>query len=587
MKRSISKLIAAVMLTTTIFSSSAFAAEEKMLTIIHTNDVHAAVVDNGKSQIGFAKLGTYVEELRKKDEILVLDAGDMIQGLPIANLEKGKSIIPMANEIGYDAMAVGNHEFDFGTNVLFEIEKGFNFPMLANNVMKGGKSVFKPYIVKEVKGLKVGIFGIATPETAFKTHPENVVGYEFSDMIKASKDSVDKLRNTEKVDIVIALAHLGLYEGEYTSDLIAKNVEGIDLIIDGHSHTMLDKGLEENGTLIVSTGSSMRAVGKVDLKIVDKKVVGRTASLLKYDDMKDVKPEQAILDAIKKVEEKQSVILDKVVGKTAVDLVGERNVVRTGESNLGQLATAAMLDLTKADMAITNGGGIRASIKAGDITMRDLVTVFPFGNTVMVKEVKGSDIVAALEHGTNEYPNEKGAFPHVGGITFTLRVNASVGKRVTDVKIGGQAIDMEKTYKVATNDFMAAGGDGYLMFKPYPSKAEYNTLMDTLLDYVQKVGKVEGKMETKITFDKGSGGDEKVGIREFAQSKGYKVNYDAKAKSITILQDGKAVMTIDVKSNSYVKGEQKGSIGSAPILENGRYLYMTKDLNRIFSPKAA
>lgn len=587
MKRSISKLIAAVMLTTTIFSSSAFAAEEKMLTIIHTNDVHAAVVDNGKSQIGFAKLGTYVEELRKKDEILVLDAGDMIQGLPIANLEKGKSIIPMANEIGYDAMAVGNHEFDFGTNVLFEIEKGFNFPMLANNVMKGGKPVFKPYIVKEVKGLKVGIFGIATPETAFKTHPENVVGYEFSDMIKASKDSVDKLRNTEKVDIVIALAHLGLYEGEYTSDLIAKNVEGIDLIIDGHSHTMLDKGLEESGTLIVSTGSSMRAVGKVDLKIVDKKVVGRTASLLKYDDMKDVKPEQAILDAIKKVEEKQSVILDKVVGKTAVDLVGERNVVRTGESNLGQLATAAMLDLTKADMAITNGGGIRASIKAGDITMRDLVTVFPFGNTVMVKEVKGSDIVAALEHGTNEYPNEKGAFPHVGGVTFTLRVNAPVGKRVTDVKIGGQAIDMEKTYKVATNDFMAAGGDGYLMFKPYPSKAEYNTLMDTLLDYIQKTGKVEGKMETKITFDKGSGGDEKVGIREFAQSKGYKVSYDAKAKSITILQDGKAVMTIDIKSNSYVKGEQKGSIGSAPILEDGRYLYMTKDLNRIFSPKVA
>ncbi|MDO5062732.1 MAG: 5'-nucleotidase C-terminal domain-containing protein [Peptostreptococcaceae bacterium] len=587
MKRFISKVVAATMLATTIFSSSAFAAEEKTLTIIHTNDVHAAVVDNGKSQIGFAKLGTYVEELRKKDEILVLDAGDMIQGLPIANLEKGKSIISMANEIGYDAMAVGNHEFDFGTNNLFEIEKGFNFPMLSNNVMKDGKLVFKPYIVKEVKGLKVGIFGISTPETAFKTHPENVVGYEFSDMVKASKDSVDKLRNVEKVDIVIALAHLGLYEGDYTSDIIAKNVPGIDLIIDGHSHTMLDKGLEESGTLIISTGSSMKAIGKVDLKIVDKKVVERTATLLKYDDVKDVKPEQAIVDAIKKVEEKQKVILDKVVGKAAVDLVGDREIVRTGESNLGQLATAAMLDLTKADVAITNGGGIRASIKAGDITMRDMVTVFPFGNIIMVKEVKGSDIVAALEHGTNEYPNEKGAFPHVGGVTFTLRVNAPVGKRVTDVKIGGQPIDLNKTYKVATNDFMAAGGDGYTMFKPYPSKAEYNTLMDTLLDYVKKVGTVDGKLETRITFDKESGGDEKVGIREFAEAKGYKVKYDGKTKMITFLMDDKEVTKIDIKANSFTKGEQKGNIGMAPTLENGRYFYMAKDLSMLFSQKAA
>lgn len=586
MKKFISKWIAGVMIATTVFGTSAFAAEEKTLTIIHTNDIHAAVNDNGKSQIGLAKLGTYVEELRKKDEILVLDAGDMIQGLPIANLEKGKSIIPMANEVGYDAMAVGNHEFDFGAANLFEVEKGFNFPMLSNNVMKDGKLVFKPYIVKEVKGLKVGIFGISTPETAFKTHPDNVKGYEFADMVKASKETVDKLRNTEKVDIVIALAHLGLYEGDYTSDIIAKNVDGVDLIIDGHSHTLLEKGIMEKDTLIVSTGSSMRAIGKVELKISDKKIVDKKATVLKYDDMKDVKPEQAIVDAIKKVEDAQKVILDKVVGKTSADLIGERRIVRTRESNLGQLATDAMIDLTKADMAITNGGGIRASIKTGDITMRDMVTVFPFGNTIMVKEVKGSDIVAALEHGTGEYPNEKGAFPHVAGVTFTLRINAPAGKRVADVKIAGQPIDMDKMYKVATNDFMAAGGDGYDMLKKYPIKAEYNTLMDTLLDYVKKLGTVEGKLETRITFDKEAGANEKVSIREFAVAKGYKVDYDAKTKMITLTK-GDLIVKIDVKENIYVIGESRGNIGQKPTLQNGHYVYLSVDLNSIFGSKVA
>ena len=584
MKKFISKMMAAIMLSTAIFGTSAFAEEEKTVTVIHTNDIHAAVVDDGKSTIGLAKLGSYVEELRKKNEILVLDAGDLFQGLPIANLEKGKSLIPLVNQIGYDAMAVGNHEFDFGAPNLFEIEKELNFPMLAANVAKGGNQVFKSYIVKEVNGIKVGIFGIATPETAFKTHPDNVKGYEFTDMIKAAKSSVEKLKNTEKVDVVIALTHLGLNEGDYTSDLIAKNVEGIDLIIDGHSHTTLENGQKEGNTLIVSTGSSMKAVGKVEIKVVDKKVKEVSASLLKYADLADVKPKQEILDAIKKVEDAQKVVLDKVVGKTAVELVGARNIVRTGESNLGQLATAAMLDLTKAEIAITNGGGIRASIKAGDITMRDMVTVFPFGNTIMVKEIKGSDLVAALEHGTNEYPNEKGAFPHVAGVTFTLQVNAPAGKRVTDVKVNGQPIMMDKLYTVATNDFMAAGGDGYDMLKAYPIKAEYNTLMDTLLDYVKKLGTVEGKLEQRITFDTESGADALAGIREFAVAKGYKVDYDAKAKAI-VLTAGDKVITIDVKANRYVAGEVKGSFANAPMLQNGHWVYQAKDLNAMFNAK--
>lgn len=584
MKKFLSKMMATVMLSTVIFSVSAFAAEDKTITVIHTNDTHAAVVDDGKSTIGMAKLGGYVEELRQKEEILVLDAGDMFQGLPIANLEKGKSLIPLVNQVGYDVMTVGNHEFDFGAVNLSEIEKAINFPMVAANVSRGGNQVFKPYIVKEVKGIKVGIFGIATPETAFKTHPDNVKGYEFTDIVKASKETVNKLRNVEKVDVVIALTHLGLNEGNYTSDLVAKGVEGIDLIIDGHSHTTLENGQKEGNTLIVSTGSLMKAVGKVEIKLSDKKVSDVKASLLKYSDFAEVKPEQKILDEIKKVENSQKAVLDKVVGKTSVELVGERSTVRTGESNLGQLATAAMIDLTKAEIAITNGGGIRASIKTGDVTMRDMVTVFPFGNTIMVKEIKGSDIVAALEHGTGEYPNEKGAFPHVAGLTFTLKVNAPAGKRVVDVKVNGKPIVMDKVYTVATNDFMAAGGDGYDMFKTYPIKAEYNTLMDTLLDYVKKLGTVDGKFEKRITFDTESGADELVGIRDFATAKGYKVSYDAKSKAI-VLTSGDKVIKVDVKANSYSVGETKGKFTNAPVLQNGGFVYKAKDLNAMFNVK--
>ncbi len=582
MKKFVSRLMAGVLIATTIFGTAAFAAEEKTLTIIHTNDTHAAVTDNGRAQIGFAKLGGYVDELRKKENVLVLDAGDMFQGLPFANLEKGHSIVSVVNLVGYDAMAVGNHEFDFGADNLLAIEKKLSFPMLAANVEKNGQSVFKPYIVKEVNGIKVGIFGISTPETAFKTHPDNVKGYEFTDIVKAAQKTTETLRNTEKVDVVIALVHLGLYEGDYTSDLIAKGVEGIDLIIDGHSHTTLENGLKEGHSLIVSTGASLNAVGKVDIKLTDKKVTDIQAKLLKYADLANVVPKQSIADAIKAVEDAQKPLLDKVVGKTAVELVGERSIVRTGESNLGQLATAAMLDLTKADIAITNGGGIRASIKAGDITMRDMVTVFPFGNTIMVKEIKGSDIVAALEHGTSDYPNEKGAFPHVAGLTFTLNVNAPAGKRVSDVKVNGEPIDMDRSYTVATNDFMAAGGDGYTMLKAYPIKAEYNTLMDTLLAYVQKLGTVEGKSEKRITFDEKTGADETVGIREFAIARGYKVDYDAKTKSV-VLTKGDVVITVSITGNAYRVGDAEAvKLANAPVLMNGHYLYKAIDLNTLF-----
>lgn len=583
MKRFVSKLVASVMLATTIFSASVF-ADEATITVIHTNDTHAAVKDDGKSQIGFAKLGSYVAGLKKEDpNVLLLDAGDMFQGLPFANLEKGHSIVDIVNKVGYDAMTVGNHEFDFGASNLFEIQKKLNYPMLAANVSKDGQQVFEPYIIKELAGVKVGIFGLATPETAYKTHPDNVKGYVFENIIKSAQKTVDQLKNEEKVDIVILMAHLGLYEGDDTSDLVAQNVEGIDLIIDGHSHTTLEAGIVENGALIVSTGNSLKNIGQVVLSLEDSKLVDAEAQLLDYEDLAAVVGDKEIEAAIEKVEAAQKPLLDKVVGQTKVDLVGEREIVRTGESNLGQLATDAMIELTGADMALTNGGGIRTSIPAGDITMGQLVAVFPFGNTLMVKDIKGSDILAALEHGVKEYPNELGGFPHTAGISFTLNTKAKVGNRISDLKIAGEPVDLNKSYSLVTNDFMAAGGDGYYMLKDYPIKAEYNTLMDTLLDYVAAQGTVEGAFETRMTLNQeeikeepGIATMDSVGIRHFAEANGYKVEYDGQAKTIS-MEKGDEIVVLYLESNSYA-GAREGKNASIPVLENGHYVMASSDL---------
>lgn len=575
MKKNGFKLTMLVMMITCLFVQPVFAKEQTKLTIIHTNDTHANVEDNGKSIIGFAKMATYVEQMKAEGNVVVLDAGDMFQGMPFANMEKGHSIVPIVNEVGYDAMVPGNHEFDFGADNLLAIAEKINFPIVSANVLKDGKTVFEPYIVKEYAGLKVGVFGLTTTETPVKTHPNNVAGYEFAEITKSAAETVKVLKETEKVDVVIMVSHLGLDEGDATSDLVAEAVEGIDVIVDGHSHTELPEGRQVKDTLIVSTGTALKNIGKVELVIEGGKVVEKTASHVTYEALKEVEPKAVINEEIAKVKEAQKPILEKVVGTTEVLLNGERENVRTGETNLGQLATEAMIDLTGAQVAITNGGGIRKSIQPGNITMNDMVAVFPFGNTIMVKEMKGSDIVAALEHGVSEYPNQKGAFPHTAGMTFTMDANQEVGTRISDVKIQGEAIDLEAIYTVATNDFMAVGGDGYEMFKAYPIKREYNTLMDTLLAYVEKVGTVKGEFETRMTVIKAP---VQVGLRAYVEEQAFEVGYDHGKKQVTLTkEDVVIVLTIGEKAyqakdkDSDVKAELANPV---ELKEDGMtYLY--------------
>jgi len=478
-----------------------FAQEQTVkLTIVHTNDVHSRIEGDDSELIGFPRFATFIKQVKEENpNTLILDAGDITHGTPDVNITQGEAMIDLMNKIGYDAMAPGNHDFNYGYNRLVELKSMADFPILGANVVpQSGKMDLDEYVIKEVAGLKIGIFGLATPETKYKSSPKNTEGVDITDPIAKAKEMVEKLQ-AEKVDMIIAISHLGLDEGsEIKSSDVAKQVDGIDLIVDGHSHTLLENGMQYGDTLIVQTGEHLKNIGVVEVTFTNGKITDMNSKLVKFEEVKDLTPDESIVGMIKELRLKNQDILSQVIGKTNVRLVGEREIVRTQESNLGNLMTDALLDVTGADVAITNGGGIRASIEVGDISRQNVVDVFPFGNYGVKLEVTGKDIVEALEHGVTDYPAAAGKFPHVAGMTYKIDPSAEAGNRVYDVMIKGQPIDLNKTYTLATNDFMAIGGDAYTMFIGKKIIGEYSAFDEILADYIKKIGEVNAQVEGRI-----------------------------------------------------------------------------------------
>lgn len=462
----------------------------KHITIIHTNDTHSRVeMDDKGGLIGFERIASLVKQAKAENpNTLVLDAGDTLHGQTFATISKGESIIELMNIIGYDAMAPGNHDFNYGQDRLLELKELMTFPLLAANIIKDdGTEFLKPYEIKEIDGVKIAIFGLATPETAYKTSPNNVIGLTFQDPAEAAQKIVNQLK--DKVDVIVALSHLGLDESStYRSDIVAEKVSGIDIIIDGHSHTTLQEGKEVNETLIVQAGEYGKNLGYVDLYIEDGKITKKTAKLSAQSDIVDIVADQGILDLFAKVKEENSKITSVVVGKTPVKLEGERENVRTQQTNLGSVVADAMLHQTGADIAITNGGGLRASIDEGEITKGDIITVLPFGNYVKMIEVKGSTILEAMERGVSKYPETDGGFPQVGGMTYKFDASKPANERIVEILIKGEKLDLNKTYKLATNDFMSIGGDNYTMFKDAPLLGEFPGLDEATIEYIAVIG---------------------------------------------------------------------------------------------------
>lgn len=480
--KKVTSIFMAVVLTIA-FSIPVFAVQPSTQTtdftgktvILHTNDSHSRVEEN----MGFAGVSALKKEYEKAGAtVLLLDAGDTLHGLPFATVEEGESIVSLMNMVGYDAMTPGNHDFNYGYQRLLELAEMANFPILSANCIKDDKTILPENTIIEKNGIRYGIFGLSTPETATATNPKNIEGITFENPVAAAEKQIAALE-AENVDHIIAISHLGTAQAsEYTSKRVAEETKGIDVIIDGHSHTVLENGLTVGDTLIASTGEYINSIGVVVLDEEGNKeaflVNAETFSQKDEDVVKYINDEKA----------NQDTLLSEVVTTTSVDLDGTRNTVRTKESNFGNLVCDAFLAETGADVAILNGGTIRDSIKAGDITQKDLITVFPFGNYVVTKEVSGAVILQALEEGFAGYPDEVGAFPQIAGMKVQFDPSKEVGERVVSVEIDGKELDENTLYVAAVNDFVASGGD-YTEIQNCKTVGEYSSMIEIIVDYME------------------------------------------------------------------------------------------------------
>ncbi|HBE8126967.1 TPA: 5'-nucleotidase C-terminal domain-containing protein [Staphylococcus aureus] len=423
---------------TASLSPRMFAANAPQTTthkILHTNDIHGRLAEEKGRVIGMAKLKT-VKEQEKPD--LMLDAGDAFQGLPLSNQSKGEEMAKAMNAVGYDAMAVGNHEFDFGYDQLKKLEGMLDFPMLSTNVYKDGKRAFKPSTIVTKKGIRYGIIGVTTPETKTKTRPEGIKGVEFRDPLQSV--TAEMMRIYKDVDTFVVISHLGIdpstqetWRGDYLVKQLSQNpqLKKRITVIDGHSHTVLQNGQIYNDDALAQTA-------------------------------------------------------EVIIPNNTIDFKGERDDVRTRETNLGNAIADAMEAYgvknfsKKTDFAVTNGGGIRASIAKGKVTRYDLISVLPFGNTIAQIDVKGSDVWTAFEHSLGAPTTQKdgktvltanGGLLHISdSIRVYYDMNKPSGKRINAIQILNKEtgkfenIDLKRVYHVTMNDFTASGGDGYSMF---------------------------------------------------------------------------------------------------------------------------
>ena len=487
-------------------------AEAQKIVILHTNDVHGGIA-------GYAKLAALKAKYEAEGAyVLLMDAGDYIQGDPVVSVSEGATAVELMNLAGYDVATLGNHEFDYGYENLKKITKDAKFQVVAANVLYNGKVAFKDHVTFTTdEDVKIGVFGLDTPETATKAHPAKIKGVTIpagKEMFDIAKKQVEALEK-DGCDLIVCLGHLGIDDeskGNRSVDLL-KEVEGIDLFIDGHSHSTLDKVQAAEGvtdgkvgdTVITSTGTKLANVGVVTItKDGDafKIEVASVAAETLTDEDKDVADRAAAIQ--KEIDDDYGTVF----AKTEVELNGEKAPGnRTQETNLGDLICDAMVWGAKqngesVDAAITNGGGIRATVKEGDITKKDVNTVLPFGNTLSIVKVTGAELLEALEASTYSTPTAIGGFPQVSGIEFTIDANEAFDegdlypgstyhkpnsvKRVTIQTVGGKEFDEKATYAIATNDFMASGGDTYYAFASASVNYDLGLPLDeVLMDYIK------------------------------------------------------------------------------------------------------
>ena len=535
-RKILSLLLAVAMVFSLAVTAHAEETEEKtmdgQIVILHTNDVHGAIA-------GYAKVAALKDAYEARGAyVLLMDAGDFIQGDPTVSVSEGATAVELMNMAGYDVVSMGNHEFDYGYENMKTLAATAEFPIVDANVLYNGKVAFEDNVVFTAPdGTKIGVFGLDTPETATKAHPAKIQGVTFlaeDKLFDCAKKQVAALE-AEGCDYIVCLGHLGIDDestGNRSIDLL-KKVSGIDVFIDGHSHSTLGEVTAAaeaagiTGTAVTSTGTKLENVGVVT---INGESISATVTALA-----DLTAEDADIAARAAAIQKE--IDDDygtVFAKTEVALNGEKDPGnRTEETNLGDLICDALVWGAKkngetVDAAVTNGGGIRASIAAGNITKKDINTVLPFGNTLGIVKVTGAELLEALEASTYCTPAAIGGFPQVSGIEFTVDTTVAYDQgdlypgstyygpksiqRVTIETVGGKAFDPKATYSIATNDFMAAGGDTYYAFAAASVNYDLGIPMDeVVMDYIttelkgvvtaEAYGEPAGRITVELPFE--------------------------------------------------------------------------------------
>ena len=476
------------------------------LVILHSNDVHGALDGYAK----MAALRAQYEEMGA--QVLMIDAGDFSQGDPYVNYNNGLAAINMMNAAGYDLAIPGNHEFDYGVPEMMANFEAADFPVISANIYYGGESLLEPNMVFTAEnGLKIGFFALDTPETKTKVNPVLVKGVDIlaSDSLAECARQQVALLKDEGVDMIIALTHLGVNEesgvdNNRSLDVLSE-VEGIDFCIDGHSHTVMTSG--KDGELIQSTGTKFANIGVV---VIEADGTISDHYLIATDNLAS---DEKVTEAAAAIKAEVDAKYDVVIGYSEVELTGERALNRTVETNNGDIVTDAFLwyveknsDLLEGFdggvVALISGGSIRDKISQGDVTKKDLYRVHPFGNTINIIYVKGSELLEILEASTFNVPDQTAGYPQTAGLNFTVDATKAYDageqypdstyhrplsiQRVSIQSVGGEPFDAEADYAIVCSDFLSAGGDTYSVLAGKTPVATGAYLDDILCDYIKE-----------------------------------------------------------------------------------------------------
>ncbi|MGR3823373.1 MAG: bifunctional metallophosphatase/5'-nucleotidase [Salipiger marinus] len=477
------------------------------LTLLHTNDVHdrfepiskydsgCSAEDNAAGDCfgGAARMATAIAEARARhDTSLLLDAGDQFQGALFYTYYRGALAAEMMNAMGYEAMAVGNHEFDNGPQVLADFADALDAPLLMANADLSSEPLLKDRVLKSTVidkgGDRIGLIGLTPVDNPELASPgPNIT---FTDPVDAVQAEVDRL-TAEGITKIVLLSH----SGYATDQRIAEATSGVDVIVGGHSHTLLGDMEGASGpyptmvgdTAIVSAYAYGKYLGELTVTFDDAGTLTEASGaplLLDASVAEDETVKARITEAAEPLEE----IRSTVVAETATEIDGSRETCRIGECAMGNLVAGAMLERVRdqgIEIALTNGGGLRASIEAGPVTMGEVLTVLPFQNTLSTFQVTGATLVDALESGTSQIEEGAGRFPQVAGLSFTVDPAAEPGSRISDVRVGDTPIEPEKLYGVVSNNYVRNGGDGYAMFRDAQNAYDFGPdLADVMAEYL-------------------------------------------------------------------------------------------------------